>query len=150
MYYIFIFNGTATTEIYTLSLHDALPIWEDKEIEMKLIKAYVRTFMVDRVISDLKKIGAPRLTAIDVRALGDEIAPEKLNISAELGSAYTTMVKLELVCNDECTDKAIKVILERTRTGRKGDGIIIVSPIEEMIRIRTGERGKEKRIEVEE
>lgn len=114
---------------------------------MKLIKAYVRTFMADDVIHALKEIGAPRLTAIDVRALGDEIAPEQLDISAELGSTYTTMVKLELVCNERCVKKAIKVIQEKARTGRKGDGIIVVSPIEEFINIRTGEKEEKKCIQ---
>lgn len=109
---------------------------------MKLVKAYVRTFMVDDVIHALKEMGAPRLTAIDVRALGDEIAPEKLDISTELGSTYTSMVKLELVCSDECIKKAIEIIQKKARTGQKGDGIIVITPIEDIIKIRTGERGK--------
>ncbi|MCQ9208739.1 MAG: P-II family nitrogen regulator [Omnitrophica bacterium] len=109
---------------------------------MKLLKAYIRTFMVDAVIHALKTIGAPRLTAIDVRALGDEIAPDKLNISAKLGSTYTTMVKLELVCNDKCVEEAVKVIQKEARTGRKGDGIIVISPIEQAIKIRTGRKGE--------
>lgn len=107
---------------------------------MKLIKAYVRTFMVDDVIHALKEIGAPRLTAIDVRALGDEIAPEQLEISTEFGSTYTTMVKLELVCTEECAKKAIKIMQEKARTGMKSDGIIVVTPVEDVIRIRTGDR----------
>lgn len=117
---------------------------------MKLIKAYVRTFIADEVIHALKEIGAPRLTAINVRALGDEIAPEQLNLSAQLGSTYTTMVKLELVCNDKCVGKAIKVIQKKARTGRKGDGIIVVSPIEDVIKIRTGEKGELQYIRSEE
>lgn len=109
---------------------------------MKLIKAYVRTFMVDDVIHALKKMGAPRLTATDVRAVGDEIAPEQLDISTELSSTYTTMVKLELVCTEECVYKASEIIQKKARTGRKGDGVIVISPIEEVIRIRTGEKGE--------
>jgi nitrogen regulatory protein P-II 1 len=109
---------------------------------MKLVKAYIRTFMADKVIQALREMGAPRLTAIDIRALGDEIAPEQLDISAKLGSSYTTMVKLELVCSDDCIEKAIQVIQEKARTGRKGDGIIIVSQVEDVIRVRTGERGQ--------
>lgn len=109
---------------------------------MKLIKAYVRTFMVDDVIHALKEMGAPRLTAIDVRALGDEIAPEQLNISTELSSTYTTMTKLELVCTEECVRKASEIIQKKARTGKKGDGIIIISPVEEVIKIRTGEKGE--------
>lgn len=109
---------------------------------MKLIKAYVRTFMADDVIHALKESGAPRLTAIDVKALGDEIAPEQLDVSTELGSTYTTMVKLEIVCTDECARKAVDIIQKNARTGKKGDGIIVITPIEEVIRVRTGERGE--------
>ncbi len=105
---------------------------------MKLIKAYIREFMAAKVIHALEDIGAPRLTVIDVKALGDEIAPEKLDISAEIESTYTAMLKLELVCSDRSVDEAVKVIKKNARTNKKGDGIIVISPIEEAISIRTG------------
>jgi nitrogen regulatory protein PII len=110
---------------------------------MKLIKAYVRVIMVDEVISALEKIKAPRITAIDIRALGREIDPKDFKISMEYGTTYTTMVKLEIVCPDERVEEIVQVIQENARTGRKGDGIIVISPVEEVIRIRTGERGKD-------
>ncbi|MFQ6082059.1 MAG: P-II family nitrogen regulator [Candidatus Aminicenantia bacterium] len=109
---------------------------------MKLIKAYVRVIMVDEVISALGKLKAPRLTAIDIRALGREIDPKDFKISMEYGTTYTTMVKLEIVCPDERVEEIVKVIQEKAHTGRKGDGIITISPVEEVIRIRTGERGE--------
>lgn len=108
---------------------------------MKLIKAYVRTFMVDKVVDALKELKAPRISAIDVKALGDEINPDHLEISAELGSTYTTMVKIELICTDECAERVKGTILKHARTGYKGDGLITISPVEEAISIRTGKNG---------
>jgi nitrogen regulatory protein PII len=77
--------------------------------------SYVRTFVGNDVIHALKEMGTPRLTAIDVKAVGDEIAPEQLNISTELRSSYTTMVKLELVCTDKSIDKTIEVIQKKSQ-----------------------------------
>jgi nitrogen regulatory protein PII len=108
---------------------------------MKLVKAYIRTFMADNVIDGLKKLKAPRLTAIDVKALGDEIDPEDLKISTELSSTYTQMVKIELICTDPCVERVKETILRLARTGHKGDGLIAVSPVEEAISIRTGKNG---------
>jgi len=106
---------------------------------MKLIKAYVRTFMADRVIEALKELKAPRFSAIDVKTLGNEVQPDQLEISAELGSTYTSMVKLELICPDECVNRVKETILKRAKTGHKGDGLIAISPVEAAISIRTGE-----------
>lgn len=106
---------------------------------MKLVKAYVRTFMADRVISALKELETSRISAIDVKALGDEIPADQLEVSSELGSTYTNVVKIELICPDECVQEIKEAILKNARTGHKGDGIIAVSPVEEAINIRTGE-----------
>jgi len=108
---------------------------------MKLIKAYIRKFMADKVLNALKELKAPRLSAIDVKALGDEIPPEELEISAELGSTYTTMVKIELICSDDCVERVKETILKYARTGYKGDGLIAISPVEEALSIRTGKNG---------
>lgn len=109
---------------------------------MKLIKAYVRTFMADKVISALKEIETPRISAIDVKALGDEVHEGQLEISPELGSTYTTMVKIEIISPDECVEGIKETILKNARTGHKGDGIIAVSPVDEAINIRIGSHKK--------
>ena len=106
---------------------------------MKLLKAYIRTFLADSVIDALKKLNAPRLTAIDVKALGDEVDPSDLKVSSELSSSYTTMVKIELICTDACVERVKETILKHAKTGYKGDGLIAISPVEEAISIRTGE-----------
>lgn len=107
---------------------------------MKLIKAYVRNFMTGRVLQALKDLNAPRLTVIGIKALGDEISPDQLQVSAKLGTSYTPMDKIELICNDECMDRVKDCIIDSARTGYKGDGLIAVSPVEEAISIRTGEK----------
>lgn len=106
---------------------------------MKLIKAYVRTYMSDKTIHALEEIGAPRLTAIDIRALGDEVNPEHIEISAEHTGTYTEMVKLEIVADDKNIEDIVNTIEENAKTGYPGDGIIIVSKVDEVIKIRTGE-----------
>lgn len=108
---------------------------------MKLVKAYIRTFLADGVICVLKDLKAPRLTAIDVKALGDEIDPSDLKVSAELSSTYTKMVKIEIICTDECVERVKETILSHARTGHKGDGLVSISPVEEAISIRTGKNG---------
>ncbi len=108
---------------------------------MKLVKAYIRTFMAEDVINALKDLKAPRITAIDVKALGDEIDPNDLKISAELSSTYTTMVKIEIICTDDCVKRVRETILKYARSGYKGDGLIAISPVEEAISIRTGKNG---------
>jgi len=106
---------------------------------MKLIKAYIRTYMADEVIHALEETGAPRLTAIDIRALGDEINTKQPEIPSEKNGTYTKMVKLEIACNAKRVRKIVDTILKNARTGYKGDGIVIISPIEKIIKIRTGE-----------
>jgi nitrogen regulatory protein P-II 1 len=105
---------------------------------MKLIKAYIRNYMSDKTIHALEEIGAPRLTAIDIRALGDEVNPEHIEISAEHTGTYTEMVKLEIVADDKNVDKIVDVIEKSAKTGYPGDGIIIISQVDEVIKIRTG------------
>ena len=107
---------------------------------MKLIRAYVRNFISGRVLGALRALKAPRMTVINVKDLGDEIPHEKLAVSAKLGSTYTTMVKIELICNDDCAERIKDTIIKAARTGHKGDGLIAVSPVEEAINIKTGKR----------
>jgi nitrogen regulatory protein P-II 1 len=79
------------------------------------------------------------LTAIDIRALGDEVDPQHLEVSAQHAGMYTTMVKLEIVCTNEQVKRIKRVVMENARTGYKGDGIIVISPVDEAVKIRTGE-----------
>jgi nitrogen regulatory protein P-II 1 len=109
---------------------------------MKLIRAYVRIFMVDDVVHALEEAGAPGITAIAIREMGREVDKHDFRVSSEYGTTYTPMVELEIVCRDEEVHKLVEIIQKKAQTGRKGDGLIFISPVEEALRIRTGERGR--------
>lgn len=107
---------------------------------MKLIKACVRTKLADQVIHALEKLGIPCLNAIDVKVIGEEMRDEEAErISIEYGAEYAPMTKLEILAHDKEVDKIIKCIQENAHTGRSGDGMILVSPVEEVIKIHTKE-----------
>jgi nitrogen regulatory protein PII len=106
---------------------------------MKEIKAYVRRLVVSEVVRALREAGAPRLTAIDVEGLTAELADDRGQISAEMASSYTPMVKLEIICDDQAVGRFVSIIRDVAHTGRKGDGIIAVSSLDEVRGIRTGE-----------
>jgi nitrogen regulatory protein P-II 1 len=105
---------------------------------MKLIKAYIRTNMIDKVVHALEGAGFTDMTVIDVKAIRGGIDPKDLDYSAELAERYMNVAKLEIVLKDEHVDLAKEMILKTARTGRKGDGLVYVSPIDEAIHIRTG------------
>jgi nitrogen regulatory protein PII len=106
---------------------------------MKLLRAYVRHHKAMEVIDALRHLKAPRVTATTVMAVGDEVDPKELHLSSDLGITYTNMVKIELICNDECVEMVKETILTVARTGLQGDGLIATSPVEEALSIRTRE-----------
>ncbi|MFH1008219.1 MAG: P-II family nitrogen regulator [Candidatus Latescibacterota bacterium] len=110
---------------------------------MKEIKSYIRVFKVNAVIRALEGIGAPRLTAIDVRALGNEVDEEAFHVSMEYGTTYTAMVKLEVICADSEASKIVDTIRQVAHTGGKGDGVIAISEVGRLVGIRTGKEDEE-------
>jgi nitrogen regulatory protein PII len=108
---------------------------------MKEIKAYVRNFMIQNVVSALIREGFSSMTIIDVAGLGNLVDPEREHYSIEVFRSSSKMVKIELVCASEATDQVVKIIQESGVTHRSGDGIIFVSPVEHAIKIRTGAEG---------
>jgi nitrogen regulatory protein P-II 1 len=105
---------------------------------MKLIKAYIRTNMIDKVVHALEGAGFTDMTVVDVKAIRKGVAPQDLDYSAELAERYMNVAKLEIVLQDVYVDLAKQMILKTARTGKKGDGLIYVSPVDETIHIRTG------------
>lgn len=105
---------------------------------MKLIKAYIRTNMINKVIQALEAAGFADMTLIDVKALRAGIDPKDLEFSVEIAERYMNVAKLEIVLDDEHMELAKETILKTARTGRKGDGLVYVSPVDEAIHIRTG------------
>jgi nitrogen regulatory protein P-II 1 len=105
---------------------------------MKLIKAYIRTNMIDKVIRALEDGGFTDMTVIDVKAIRRGLNERDLEYSLELTERYMNVAKLDMVLQDGDVQRAKEIILKTARTGKKGDGFIYTSPVDEAIHIRTG------------
>jgi nitrogen regulatory protein P-II 1 len=94
--------------------------------------------MIDKVIYSLEEAGFTDMTVIDVKAIRKGIDPEDLDYSLEIAERYMNVAKLEIVLPDGDAERAKEIILKKARTGRKGDGFVYTSPVDEAIHIRTG------------
>ena len=109
---------------------------------MKELKAYVRIECIDGIVHALKRAGIQRMSVIHVQAVGSSIDPTEAKLSVELVSRYTNVVKLEIVCPESRAEEIMSIIQREGHTGRPGDGIIYVSPVDMAVKIRTGERDR--------
>ena len=105
---------------------------------MKEIKAFIRPESVDAVLHALEDAGLGDLTLIPVQAMGALMDPEDARFSTEFLERYSRVTKLELICSDEKVERALDLILRLARTGLPGDGVVSVTSVDELIRIRTG------------
>ena len=110
---------------------------------MKKIEAIIKPFKVDEVKNALTKIGVQGMTITEVIGFGRQ----KGHTESYRGTEYTIDLlpksKIEIIVTDEVVHQVIESIERAAKTGKIGDGKIFVSPVEEVIRIRTGERGKD-------
>ncbi len=105
---------------------------------MKRIEAIVRVERVAPVVAALREAGVPRLTVSHVHALGSGVDPEDYRLSFEDEAAYTEKAKILLVCPAERVDRVVEVVRRDGRTGHRGDGVVFVSDVERVVKIRTG------------
>ena len=110
---------------------------------MKKIEAIIKPFKLDDAKEALGAVGIQGMTVSEVKGFGRQKGHTELYRGAEYVVDFLPKVKLEIVVADDVVDKAIQAIVEAANTGRIGDGKIFVFPMEEAIRIRTGERGPE-------
>ena len=110
---------------------------------MKKIEAVIKPFKLDEVKEALHEVGLQGITVTEAKGFGRQKGHTELYRGAEYVVDFLPKVKIEIVLADEMVDKAVEAIMTAARTGRIGDGKIFVLPIEEAIRIRTGERGEE-------
>ena len=110
---------------------------------MKLVVAVVKPFKLDDVKNVLKNLGVQGMTITEVRGFGRQKGHTELYRGAEYKVDFLPKVKIEVVVEKGQADDVVEAIQNAARTGRIGDGKIFVSSIENVIRIRTGERGKE-------
>ncbi len=108
---------------------------------MKKIDAIVKPFKLDEVKEALQGVGIQGMTVTEVKGFGRQKGHTELYRGAEYVVDFLPKIKIELVVSDELADKAVQAIAEAANTGRIGDGKIFVLPLEEAIRIRTGDRG---------
>ena len=108
---------------------------------MKKIEAIIKPFKLDEVKEALQEIGLQGITVIEARGFGRQKGHTELYRGAEYVVDFLPKVKIEVVVPDDMVEKTIEAVVSAAQTGRIGDGKIFVSPIEDAIRIRTGERG---------
>ncbi|MGB0846038.1 MAG: P-II family nitrogen regulator [Thiolinea sp.] len=108
---------------------------------MKLIQAIIKPFKLDDVREALTEIGVTGMTAIEVKGFGRQKGHTELYRGAEYVVDFLPKIKLEIVINDEQVDAVIEAVTGAAQTGKIGDGKIFVLPVEQAIRIRTGEQG---------
>ncbi len=110
---------------------------------MKKVEAIIKPFKLEEVKEALSNVGIKGLTVIEVKGFGRQKGHKELYRGAEYEIEFLPKVKLEVVVAESELEAVIEAIVSSARTGRLGDGKVFVSPVEEVIRIRTGERGKE-------
>ena len=110
---------------------------------MKKIEAIIKPFKLEDVKEALKDIGIQGLTIVEVKGFGRQKGHTELYRGAEYVIDFLPKIKLEIVVPEDMVIKVVDTITENAKTGKIGDGKIFISPIEEVIRVRTGERGED-------
>jgi len=109
---------------------------------MKKVEAIIKPFKLDEVKEALHEVGIQGLTVTEVKGFGRQKGHTELYRGAEYVVDFLPKIKMEIVVADEMVEKAVEAIVDAANTGRIGDGKIFVLPLEESVRIRTGERGE--------
>jgi len=110
---------------------------------MKKIEAIIKPFKLDEVKEALQEIGLQGITVIEAKGFGRQKGHTELYRGAEYVVDFLPNVKLEIIVREEQVAEVVEAIEKAAKTGRIGDGKIFVLPIDEIIRIRTGERGSD-------
>jgi len=110
---------------------------------MKKIEAIIKPFKLDEVKEGLQELGVQGLTVMEAKGFGRQKGHTELYRGAEYVVDFLPKVKIEVIISDDLVDQAIEAITNAAKTGKIGDGKIFVSPVEQAIRIRTGEAGPE-------
>lgn len=110
---------------------------------MKKIEAIVKPFKLEDVKEVLSALGVKGMTVSEVKGFGRQRGHKEVYRGAEYQVGFIPKVKIEVVIADEMLSDAINTILKNAKTGTIGDGKIFILPMEEVVRIRTGEKGKD-------
>lgn len=110
---------------------------------MKMVEAIIKPFKLDEVKEALSSLGVKGLTVTEVKGFGRQRGHKEVYRGAEYEVEFISKIKIEVVMDSALVPEAVKIIQEKGRTGQIGDGKVFIIPVDEAIRIRTGERGKE-------
>ncbi|HZG92295.1 MAG TPA: P-II family nitrogen regulator [Pseudonocardia sp.] len=108
---------------------------------MKLITAIVKPFVLEDVKGALEQIGVLGMTISEVQGYGRQKGHTEVYRGAEYSVDFVPKVRVEVVTDDTLADKVVDAVVEAARTGKIGDGKVWVTPVDTVIRVRTGERG---------
>jgi nitrogen regulatory protein P-II 2 len=110
---------------------------------MKLVTAVIKPFKLDDVRNALSEVGVQGMTVTEVKGFGRQKGHTELYRGAEYVVDFLPKVKLELAVDDSMVEQAVEAITRAAQTGKIGDGKIFITPMDEIIRIRTGETGSD-------
>ncbi|HWM58166.1 MAG TPA: P-II family nitrogen regulator [Pseudonocardia sp.] len=108
---------------------------------MKLVTAIVKPFVLEDVKGALEQLGVLGMTVSEVQGYGRQKGHTEVYRGAEYSVDFVPKVRVEVVADDALADKVVDAVVEAARTGKIGDGKVWVTPVESVIRVRTGERG---------
>jgi len=109
---------------------------------MKKVEAIIKPFKLDEVRTALMEIGIAGITVTEVKGFGRQKGHTELYRGAEYVVDFLPKIKMEVVVNEDLLDNCIEVMVNAAHTGKIGDGKLFVTPVERIIRIRTGEEGE--------
>ncbi len=110
---------------------------------MKMVTAIIKPFKLDDVREALSEIGVKGITATEVKGFGRQKGHTELYRGAEYAVDFLPKIKLEIAIDDDMVECVVESVINAARTGKIGDGKIFVGPLEQAVRIRTGESGPE-------
>jgi nitrogen regulatory protein P-II 1 len=118
-----------------------MPSLRKADAAMKLITAIVKPFAIDDIKSAVEKMGVLGLTITEVQGYGRQKGHTEVYRGAEYQVDFIPRVKVEVLVNDESVDRVVDGIINAAHTGKIGDGKVWVTPVDAVVRVRTGERG---------
>jgi len=114
-----------------------------EQIVMKKIEAIIKPFKLEEVKEALSSLGIQGMTVIEVKGFGRQKGHTEIYRGSEYTVDFLPKIKIEVVVSDKLVNPAVEAIARAARTGKIGDGKVFVSPVENIVRIRTGESGEE-------